>query len=101
MNAHARRRIVDAVARGACLAGVLVALVPLVSVLAYITLKGIGGLSWDLLTGLPKPVGEPGGGFGNALVGSLVLVGIASAVGIPEGVLAGVYLASKIGRAHV
>ncbi len=79
--------------RGACVAATVLALIPLVSVLFYIARSGIGGFSWHYLTSLPAPVGELGGGFGNALLGSLVLVGIASAIAVPMGVLAAVYLA--------
>ena len=93
MRAYRNRKLLDAVMRGACVAATLLAIVPLASVLAYVAAKGMGGLGWSLLTELPRPVGEAGGGFGNALLGSLVLVGLACIVGIPVGVLAGVYLA--------
>lgn len=93
MEAESRRRVVDVVARWGCNAATLVAIVPLVSVIAYVTSKGISGLSWNFVTELPKPVGETGGGFGNAMLGSLTLVGLASIIGIPFGVMAGVYLA--------
>jgi phosphate transport system permease protein len=92
-GSYRRRKLVDAAARGACVAATLLAILPLASVLTYVTAKGLGGLSWEFFTELPKPVGESGGGFGNALLGSLLLVGLACAVGIPIGVLAGVYLA--------
>jgi len=75
-----------------CMLATLLAVIPLFSVLAYVLTKGLGGLSWSFFVELPKPVGEPGGGFGNAILGSFVLLGIASAFGIPVGVLAGVYL---------
>jgi phosphate transport system permease protein len=91
--AFRRRKVVDRLARGACVAATLVALIPLVSVLAYVTAKGIGGLSLAFFTELPTPVGEPGGGMANALVGTLMLVSLACAVGIPVGVMSGVYLA--------
>ncbi len=93
MNAYYRRKIVDIAARGACVAALFVAIVPLASLLLYVGAKGIGGLNWDFFTQLPKPVGELGGGFGNAMLGTLILIGIASAISLPLGVLAGVYLA--------
>jgi phosphate transport system permease protein len=93
VEAYRRRKVVDVVTRGACVALTLLALVPWVSVLGYVAAKGLGGLSWSFFTDLPKPVGELGGGFGNAILGTLVLVGLACALGIPIGVLAGVYLA--------
>jgi phosphate transport system permease protein len=92
MDAYRRRKLVDVVARGACVGATLLAIVPLASVLGYLLFQGLGGLSWDFFTELPQPVGESGGGFGNAMLGSLVLVGLACAIGIPVGVLAGVYL---------
>ncbi len=93
MDIYRRRKLLDVFARGACVAATLIAILPLASVLTYVAAKGLGGLSWSLFTELPRPVGEAGGGFGNALLGSLLLVGLACAVGIPVGVLAGVYLA--------
>lgn len=62
-------------------------------ILAYTVSKGIGAINWDLITQMPKPVGEEGGGMANAIVGSAILVALGSAYGIPVGLLAGVYLA--------
>jgi phosphate transport system permease protein len=93
MDAYRRRKLVDSVARGACLAAIVVAVVPLTSLLFYVGAKGLGGLNANFFTQLPAPVGEPGGGFANAIAGTLVLVGIACAISVPLGVLAGVYLA--------
>jgi phosphate transport system permease protein len=88
-----RRRLIDRAVRGACVLATLVALVPLGLVLYYVAARGIGGLDLALFTELPKPVGEKGGGMGNAIVGTLRLIGMACLMGIPPGVLAGVYLA--------
>jgi len=94
MQAHAaRRRSLDRLMTGLCLGGVLVALVPLVSVLAYVVLQGASALNWDFFTQLPNPVGEPGGGMANAIAGSLTLILLASCIGLPVGILGGVYLA--------
>jgi len=97
-----RRRLVDRTVRGACLLAMLLALVPLVSVLWFVTLRGIGGLSWSFFSELPRPVGETGGGMANALLGTLELVGLACLFGIPAGVLAGIHLStfghSRFGR---
>jgi phosphate transport system permease protein len=79
--------------RAGCLAATLLAIVPLISVLAYVAGKGLAGLTPSLFLELPKPVGEAGGGFGNAILGSLVLVGLACAAAVPVGILAGLYLA--------
>ncbi len=101
-GSYQRRHLTDVIVRGACLAATLLALVPLVSVLYYVTVRGIGGISLDFFTELPKPVGEKGGGMANAIAGTLELVGLACLFGIPPGVLAGVYLAefgsSKFGH---
>ena len=90
---HRRRKIVDVVVRMACVAATVIALIPLGLVLYYVAARGIGGLSLDFFTELPKPVGEEGGGMANAIVGTAKLVGLACLFGIPPGVLAGVYLA--------
>ncbi|HMR04192.1 MAG TPA: phosphate ABC transporter permease PstA, partial [Polyangiaceae bacterium] len=90
---YARRKVVDHIVRGACVLATALALVPLGLVLYYVAVRGVGGLDWDLLTELPKPVGETGGGVANGIVGTLELVGLACLFGIPPGVLAGVYLA--------
>lgn len=93
MENFRRRKFLDVFARWACLGMVLLALVPLVSVLFDLSVKGLGGLDWDLFTQLPKPVGESGGGMVNAFAGSAILVGLSCAFGIPVGVLGGIYLA--------
>src|SRR5919107_756523 len=68
----------------------------LVMILGYIAWQGVSSLSLQFLIDTPKPVGE-GGGIGNAILGTLVLLGLASAVGLPSGIAAGVYL-SEFGR---
>ena len=65
----------------------------LLAVLGYIVWQGASSLSWSFLTNLPKPVGETGGGIANSIVGSAKVVGLAGAMGIPIGVLSGLYLA--------
>jgi phosphate transport system permease protein len=79
-----------------CLAAAL-AVVPLLVILAYLLKQGAGALSLDFFTRMPKPVGETGGGMANAIVGTLILIGIASAVGLPVGIGAGLYLAERRG----
>jgi phosphate transport system permease protein len=88
-----RRRSLDRLMTVLCFGGVLVALVPLVSVLAYVGLQGASALNWDFFTQLPNPVGVPGGGMANAIAGSLTLILLASCIGLPVGILGGVYLA--------
>ncbi|HUI08319.1 MAG TPA: phosphate ABC transporter permease PstA [Verrucomicrobiae bacterium] len=65
---------------------------PLGLVLFYLIQAGAGAVDWKFFTQLPKPVGEVGGGMANAIVGTLVLLGLASLIGVPIGVLGGVYL---------
>jgi phosphate transport system permease protein len=89
-----RRRLVDRAVRTACLLAMVGALVPLVSVLTFVAVRGIGGLSWSFFSELPRPVGESGGGMANALVGTLELVGLACLFGVPTGVLTGIYLSA-------
>jgi phosphate transport system permease protein len=76
------------------LAAVLATL-PLLLILLHLLQKGASSLSLDFFTHMPRPVGEPGGGMANAIVGTLVLIGIASAIGLPIGIGAGLYLAEK------
>jgi len=70
-----------------------VVLVPLLLIFFHTISHGIAIISVDFLTQMPKPVGESGGGMANAIVGTLILIGLGSVVGVPIGVLAGVYLA--------
>ena len=94
-----RRHVTDKLFRGACTFAVLVALLPLASVLYYTASRGLGGIDLDFFTRLPKPVGEVGGGMGNAIDGTLRLVAMACVIGIPVGVLAGSFLAEFPGSA--
>jgi len=72
-------------------------LIPFFLILFYIMKSGISSLSWELLVELPTPVGEKGGGIANAIVGSLLLIIIASLPAIPLGVSAGLYLSERRG----
>jgi phosphate transport system permease protein len=67
-------------------------------ILGYLIYNGGKSLNWDFFTQLPKPVGEPGGGMANAIVGSLKLLFLAAIMGLPVGVMAGVYLAEFGGK---
>lgn len=85
---------------GLCALAAVLVLLALASILTYVVQRGAGGISWTFFTALPKPVGETGGGMGNAVVGSLALVGLACVLGLPVGVAAGVYLA-EVGRGRL
>ena len=89
------RRAVDALVTVACGAMVLAAVVPLGSLLWLVVSNGLPGLSVSFFTSLPRPVGESGGGVGNAVVGTAMMVGLACVVGLPVGIGAGVFLAEK------
>ncbi len=94
---YRRRKVVDFFMRVLLGCAVAVAVLPLGSVMAYVIQKGAPALSWSFFTELPKPVGELGGGMANALVGTLILVGLASTIGIIWGGLIGIYL-SEFGK---
>jgi len=69
--------------------------IPLIAILAYIIQAGITKINWNFLTNIPKPVGETGGGIVNALVGSVIIILVASVIAIPIGILTGVYLSEN------
>ncbi|SDG90388.1 phosphate ABC transporter permease PstA [Desulfosporosinus hippei] len=73
-------------------AATIIALVPLFGVLGYVLKNGLGALNIQFFTNLPKAMGLSGGGMANAIVGTLIMVLIASLIGIPVGILAGIYL---------
>jgi phosphate transport system permease protein len=69
--------------------------VPLFFILGYIMVEGVSALNWDFFTQIPAPMGESGGGMANALVGSAMLVGLASVLAIPIGLFSAIYLAEN------
>jgi len=71
----------------------------LLLILSHIALKGVGSLNFRFLVDAPKPVGE-GGGIGNAVLGSVVLLGLSSAIGLPLGIAVGIYL-SEVGHGRL
>jgi phosphate transport system permease protein len=87
------RKITNRLMLALCGFGTLLAVAVLIWILGYVAVQGARYVDVAFFTNLPAPVGEPGGGFANALVGSGIMVGLASAMSIPVGVLAGVYLA--------
>ncbi len=86
------RKIKNIVMYALCISGALLALVPLLMIFYHTITLGYEALSLDFFTRLPNPVGEPGGGLANAIVGTLILVGLGSLLGLPVGILTGVYL---------
>jgi phosphate transport system permease protein len=91
------RTIVSAIFVGACALSVVLALIPLAFILFFVVSQGIQSLNLDFFLNNPKPVGEPGGGMANAIVGTLMLTGLAATIAVPIGILSGVYLAEYRG----
>jgi phosphate transport system permease protein len=88
-----RRRIADNLATGFAVLTVVLVLAPLVAIFGYLVYKGVGSINWAFLTKTPMPPGEVGGGMANAVAGSVLILGIASLLGVPLGIGAGIYLA--------
>jgi phosphate transport system permease protein len=88
-----RRRLTNGLALGLIALAALIVTIPLFLILGTVVQKGITGLNLAFFTQIPKPVGEEGGGMSNAIVGTLMLLGVASLIGVPLGIGAGVFLA--------
>ena len=88
-----RRRVTDHVMTGLAVLTVALVIAPLIAIFGYLVYRGVDSLNWDFLTQTPKPVGELGGGMANAIVGSALILAIASLIGVPFGIGAGIYLA--------
>jgi phosphate transport system permease protein len=90
-----RRRLVSNLMN--CLAGSAAGLVvlPLLLIFGFLVYQGGSAVNVDFFTHLPKPVGEPGGGMANAIMGTLILIALACALGLPVGILGGLYLAES------
>ncbi|HZE26630.1 MAG TPA: phosphate ABC transporter permease PstA [Terriglobales bacterium] len=87
------RRVADHLATGFAVVTVVLVLAPLVAIFGYLVYKGIGSINLAFLTQIPKPPGELGGGMANAIAGSVLILAIASLLGVPVGIGAGIYLA--------
>lgn len=88
-----RRSLLNKVLTVVAGAFVVIALIPLLAVLTYVLIQGFGSLSLDLFTQLPPPPMVKGGGIANAIVGTLLMVGLASLISVPIGVGAAIFLA--------
>ena len=97
---HHWRKIKNALASTTTLVSAVLVIAPLGLVFFHLLINGASSVNWDFFTHLPKPVGEAGGGMANAIVGSLELLAFAGVIGIPVGVLGGVYLA-EYGSARI
>ncbi len=91
------RNVTDHLVTGLAILATVLVILPLVAIFVYLVYKGASSLNLDFFTKMPKPPGELGGGMSNAIVGSAVLLGIASVIGVPVGIGAGVFL-SEFGR---
>jgi len=97
---HTWRKIKSALACAIAFASAVLVISPLGLVFFHLLVNGAGSVNWDFFTKLPAPVGAVGGGMVNAIVGSLELLALAGLIGIPVGVLGGVYLA-EYGSARI
>jgi len=93
----ARRKAENWLVSGLAVLATVVVLVPLVAILVYLIYKGASSLNLNFFTKIPAPAGETGGGMSNSIVGSGIILALASLMGIPIGIAAGVYLA-EFGR---
>jgi phosphate transport system permease protein len=93
-----RRKLASTAALGVCWVFLAVAVVPLVAVVAYVVAKGLPAWNADFFTNSTVPEGIPGGGVWNAIVGTMVITGIAIVVTVPLGLLVGLFLAESEGR---
>jgi phosphate transport system permease protein len=96
----AKRRVTDFLATTLTALAALIVVAPLIAIFAYLIYRGAGALNWAFLTQGPKPVGEPGGGMGNAIAGSAVILAVSCGIGVPLGIGAGIYLA-EYGRGRL
>jgi phosphate transport system permease protein len=93
-----RRKVYSKIAIGICWLFLAIALVPLVAVIVYVVIKGLPAWSVDFFTKVTVPEGIQGGGVWNAIVGTLVIGAIATAVTVPIGLLCGLFLAESDGK---
>lgn len=93
MRRYLVRKLKDKAAYAICLSCVILAIIPLGSILFEVTKNGLPALNIDFFTKGPGPIGEPSGGIANSIQGTLILIGLTSLIGLPVGILSGIYLA--------
>ena len=93
-----RRRWVSRLVTVLMGASAVLVMTPLFLVLYFLIREGASSLDWNFFTQLPKPTGEVGGGMANAIVGTLLLLAMAAGMGVPIGVMGGIYLAEYGGE---
>ena len=87
------RRLTDWGATGFAILAAILVLVPLLAIFVYLVVKGVGSVNWAFLTQTPKPPGEVGGGMANGIIGTGLILAVASVIGVPLGIGSGIYLA--------
>lgn len=93
MKTSIRRKVINSTFLLGTVFCAVIALVPLALILIKLLQMGLHSLSWSFFVEMPTPVGETGGGMANAIVGSVVLIILSSGIGLPAGILGGIYLA--------
>ncbi len=97
MKSTIRRKVLSSLFVAFCAASVLIALIPLGFVLFFVVSQGIRAVNFAFFTHMPQPVGELGGGMANAIVGTLMLTGLAGAMAVPIGIISGLYMSEYAG----
>lgn len=92
-----RRSAMNLFVSGLAILATVLVIAPLIAILAYLLIKGVSSLNLAFFTHIPAPVGEQGGGMANSIIGSGLILAVASLMGIPVGIAAGTYLA-EFGR---
>jgi phosphate transport system permease protein len=92
-----KAKIIDKIVSLFAIVCVILAVIPLTSILIEVLKNGIAAINWDFLTGRPSAVGRAGGGIGPAIQGTLIIVGLATTIGAPIGILTGIYLSEFAG----
>ena len=88
-----RRRAMNHLATAAATLTAVLVMAPLLAIFAYLVVRGAGSLNWAFFTHAPAPVGETGGGMGNAIAGSIMILAMGSIIGVPLGVGSGIFVA--------
>jgi phosphate transport system permease protein len=98
MVKNARKaKVIDRIVTIFAIICVILAVIPLTSILIEVVKNGIMAINWDFLTGRPSAIGRAGGGIGPAIQGTLIVVGLATMIGAPIGILTGIYLSEFAG----
>jgi len=97
VNSIMLRKALSALFVGFCAVSVLIALVPLAFILFFVMSQGLRSLNVAFFTHMPMPVGETGGGMANAIVGTLIITGLAALMAVPVGIVSGIYMAEYAG----